>query len=78
MRLNHVRRNTVTLSAPHQSALRHGLRASLTFFPLMGLGWVFGPMAVGDAAYLQYVFTILNSFQVGSVCVCVCVCTHYS
>ncbi len=88
MRLSHARRSSagLSLTKSQQSALRHGLRASLTFFPLLGIGWIVGPFAVHDGTVtLQYVFTIFASLQVrlrrqrvcksageGDCTVCVC------
>ncbi|CAH3188376.1 unnamed protein product, partial [Porites lobata] len=45
--------------------IRQGAKASVVLFPLLGLTWVFGVLSVTDAGLVfQYIFTILNSFQV--------------
>ena len=45
---------------------RKGIRGVVFLLPILGLTWSFGILAVNSAAVVfQYVFTVLNSFQVG-------------
>jgi hypothetical protein len=44
--------------------LRKGLRASLSFLSLLGLTWIFGALAIGEAAVVFfYLFALGNVFQ---------------
>ena len=45
--------------------LKRAFQASCAFFPLMGLTWVFGLLAIipGASIYFQFLFTICNCFQ---------------
>eukprot|EP00054_Salpingoeca_dolichothecata_P028004 m.209296 g.209296 ORF g.209296 m.209296 type:complete len:1563 (-) comp26099_c1_seq1:290-4978(-) len=41
-----------------------GLKASVSFFSLMGITWLFGILALGDASIVfQYIFAISNTLQ---------------
>ena len=45
--------------------VKHGAKACVVLFPLLGMTWVFGVLSVTDAGLsFQYIFTILNSLQV--------------
>ena len=50
------------------SSYRKGLKACIILAPLLGLTWVFGLLTATDAGLVfQYIFTILNSTQVGVI-----------
>ena len=43
---------------------KRALKASVSFFALMGLTWTFGALAIGDSSLVfQYLFVVFNSFQ---------------
>jgi hypothetical protein len=58
------RRATNSDEAGRQSAVMRGLRASVSFMCLLGVTWVFGALAIGDAAVVfMYLFTLCNVVQ---------------
>jgi hypothetical protein len=44
--------------------LSKGIKATLSFFCLLGITWVFGALAIGNAGIVfLYLFAICNAFQ---------------
>lgn len=44
--------------------LQKNFKTSVSFMSLLGVTWLFGALAIGDAAlHLQYIFVICNSIQ---------------
>jgi hypothetical protein len=44
--------------------LKKGAKATLSFFCILGITWIFGALSVGDAAVVfVYLFALFNGFQ---------------
>jgi hypothetical protein len=58
------RRSSSMQDVGRLTSLKKGLRASFSFLSLLGLTWVFGALAIGDASLaFYYLFAICNSLQ---------------